>query len=191
MVVFTSEASIYSELQFVNDAYSSIRSQWESLFLCSAEYIPVDCSADPVGRGAGTDQAAALNLSIGELMEARADNTTAQQNIVLISDGVPYCTGTCDFGGCFGAILTEALAYADYASEDENITIHTVSYSDPSGTSEDASGCSDYSDAISEQDAFMESLVRGSGEFYSASSSDELSAIFTSIGRSMPIALVQ
>ncbi|MDP6932926.1 MAG: VWA domain-containing protein [Myxococcota bacterium] len=191
MVVFTSEASVYTELSFLVDDYDAIRSDWELLYLCSAEWMDVDCTADPVGRGAGTDQAAALDLAIEQLTDGRDDNPLAQQLVLLVSDGVPYCQGSCDWAGCYGAIRTEALSYADYADTSQNISLHSVFFADPDGTSTDSSdACSDYTDAIDEQAAFMRSLRRGDGRYYGTSDSEELGDLFTAIGREMQVVLV-
>jgi len=129
------------------------------------------------------------------LTAARSDNVGALQTIILISDGVPYCVDNCDWGGCFGAIRTEAYDYAQYAVDDEHISIFPVSFYDPDGMSLDSDSCSDVDTAKDDQSAFMESLgaefETGYGEFFETTDADELTEILEVIGRTVPVALVE
>ncbi len=190
LVAFTADAAVYSPLRWISQDYSTIRSEWEILDNCTGSWMGVDCWSDPSGRGAGTDHARALDMAIETLIDNRSDNPGALQTIIMITDGVPFCLDNCDLTGCAGAIRAEAVSYADYAGGDEHISIFPVSYYDTSGE-DGESQCGEVYTSEADQAAFMESLVHGYGEFYETSNASDLPDILETIGRSIPIALVE
>ena len=191
MVTFVGDAETWTDLDFVDTNYASIRTQWETLDWCNRNYWPwtgysppifhdaphmTDCNYGQTGTysyyDSGTNQGSGLNQALDVFFNSGSD-IYALKTIVLVSDGKPQCipsSSTCD-----SAVAFEGLVAAD-AADDENVSIYSVSFND----TYDAT-----------QSAYMESLTRGYGRFYETPDANELEAILSEIAASIPVALVE
>ena len=191
MVTFVGAAETWTDLDFVDTEFTTIRTQWETMDWCNRNYWPwtgysppifhdaphmTDCSYGQTGAysyyDSGTNQGAGINQALDVFFNSTSD-VYALKTIVLVSDGKPQCipsSSTCD-----ASVAFEGLQAADDA-EDENVSIYTVSFNDT------------YDAA---QSAYMESLIRGYGRFYETPDANELEGILAEIAASIPIALVE
>lgn len=191
MVTFVGDAVTWTDLEFVDREYGSIRSQWETLDWCHRDYWPwnphypayahsapqmMDCSYGQSGAysyyDSGTNQGSGILEALDVFFDSSSD-VYALKTIVLVSDGRPQCipsTSTCDAG-----VALEGLDAADQAA-DEEVSIYSVSFNE----TYDAT-----------QSAYMESLTRGYGRFYETPDPSELEGILAEIAASIPIALVE
>ena len=196
MVTFVGSAVEYTGLEYVNDSYSSIRSDWEALDWCDRSYYPFNYYGPPyyhvapnmmacnyqnsyylpyydsgTAQGAGLDEAIDMLLSSGDQYSTKV--------IIVVSDGQPECvyrsSDAAAEAACTSDREMDAYDAADWA-EENNISIFSVSFNDNYNAT---------------QSAVMEALVRGNGEFYETPDPSELPEILEDIAEKIPIALVQ
>lgn len=200
MQTFTGAAYEFTDLQDVASNYSAIRSKWygdglttyssskaSGITVCYQHcYTTYSYSggrrrstqtclkgswmqACGSGTSSNTSPGRGIYAAAKELIDNAAEGSF--QAIILVSDGAPTT------GGTESSTWRKALgvSMADYAAAND-ISIYTV-YMD-SGDSSTAQ-------------AYMASLVRGSGDAYATTDSSELEAILTDIAESLPVALVE
>ncbi len=208
MVTFVGDAETYTDLQLLADNYDSIRASWLDLDWCDRSYWPWNCyqfnastggwgwqcsrrakpwyramhtsnmiscnsGVEPSYSDSGTSQGAGLEQAVSILTDTSITSQYALKTIVLVSDGRPQCVPSS--GSCDAAVADYGLAMADWA-EANGVSIFTVSFNET---------------ASPEQSAYMESLVRGYGQFFETPDPSELPAILETIASAIPIALVQ
>lgn len=196
MVTFVGSATEYTPLEYVNDDYSAIRSDWANLDWCDRSYYPYYYYGPPYYHSApqmmpcnyqnsyylsyydsGTAQGTGLDAAIDMLLSSGDDYST--KTIIIVSDGQPECVyRSSDWAAeaaCTAAREQDAYDAADWA-EENNISVFSVSFNDTYNAT---------------QSAVMEALVRGNGEFYETPDPADLPDILEDIAEKIPIALVQ
>lgn len=193
MITFVGDAEIWTDLEYIEEEYASIRSTWETLTWCDRSYWPwpyyyggayahyaswmMGCNegSDPSTwyYDSGTSQGSGIELAVDALIDDDYADPHALKTIVLISDGKPQCIPSST--SCDNAVAAYGLEMADYA-EDNNVSIYSVSYNQNYNAT---------------QSAYMESLARGYGKFYETPDPQDLPAILEEIATAIPIALVQ
>jgi hypothetical protein len=218
MVVFVGGAEVYTPLQTLATNYTAIETQWNDTSTChewdemwtnfyGIEYPWLDwglfqsllgndapqmppcylgndqdplnyttsdtwpSGAFPYYKESGTNQGAGIAKATEELINNGDDFAT--KIIVLVSDGLPQCVGetpACD------SLRADAGVLAAAAAGDADISIFSVSFNDP---------------FVAAQSEYMDSMVRGFGEFYETPDSAELDEILVEIANKIPTAVVR
>ena len=177
MVTHTGAAEVWTPLQYVEDAYPEIRSQWETLDWCHK--LPGEGGHDPAREhmiacsagGDGTHQGSGIDLAVDQFLDE--GDPDALWIIIVLSDGKAQCipsTSQCD-----GVRFAAGRAAAERAW-DNNIHIFTVSYNETHNPI---------------QTAYLEDLTRGIGVFYETPDASELPQILEDIARTIPVAIVE
>ena len=186
LVTFVGAAETYTDLQRVGENYSTMSSDWDELDYCwdpvwdMNDNTNMQHCCDPAvcpspwtdWQLAGTNQGAGLAEAI-EQLEADS-NQYALKTIVIVSDGQPTCWNTSVLPDCDADRAAFGQSMADLA-EDEEMSVFSVSFNDPY-------------DPV--QSAYMESLIRGYGEFYETPDEEDLPLILEAIAESIPVAIV-
>ena len=193
MVTFVGEAEEWSKLGTVHTDNARLRAEWLALDWCDRSYWPyttpsfseyfhdapqmMACNTGSppaiAWKDSGTNQGAGLQLATEVLTDRSRTEEYSLKTIVLISDGKAQCvpqTSACDAG-----LQDLGREWADRAHA-EKISIFAVSINDTHDE---------------DQSAYLESLVRGYGQFYETPDPAELPAILEEIAASIPISIVQ
>jgi hypothetical protein len=192
MITFVGAAEVWTSLDYVRTAYDDIRDQWSTLDWCDRSYSPYNTRSYPVYHNAphmmpcnagspsskwwydsGTDQSTGLAAALDVLTDDSLTNPYSLKTVVLVSDGKPQCVPS--KAVCDSARAAAGISVANMLA-DEGISIFSVSYN----STENAV-----------QSAYMESLVRGYGDFYETPDASELPAILEDIAQAIPVALVK
>jgi Flp pilus assembly protein TadG len=192
MVTFVGAAEVWTKLDYVRTAYDEIRAQWSTLDWCDRSYAPYATRSYPVYHYApqmmpcnsgsppsrwwydsGTDQSTGLAAALDVLTDESLTNSYSMKTVVLVSDGKPQCVPSSAV--CDSARAAAGISIANMLA-DEGITIFSVSYNSTYNAT---------------QSAYMESLVRGYGDFYETPDASELPAILEEIAQSIPVAVVK
>ncbi|MCP4809422.1 MAG: TadE/TadG family protein [Proteobacteria bacterium] len=186
LVTFVGAAETYTPIQNVATNYSTLSSDWDELDYCwdpvwdMNDNTNMQHCCDPAvcpspwtnWEQAGTNQGAGLAEAIDQLDEE--SDIYALKTIVIVSDGQPTCWNTSILPDCDIARAAYGQSMADVA-EDNEMSIFSVSFNDPY-------------DPV--QSAYMESLIRGYGEFYETPDQEDLPLILEAIAESIPVAIV-
>jgi len=193
MVTFVGEAEEWSTLGAIDTDYERLRSEWLTLDWCDRNYWPwttpsyaeyfhdapqmMTCntgsSTARAWQDSGTNQGEGIRIATEVLTDTSRTEVYSLKTIVLISDGKAQCVpeGT----DCDADAAANGIAWADAAAA-EKISIFAVSMNETSDA---------------EQSAYLQSLVRGYGQFYETPDPSELPAILQEIAASIPISIVQ
>ena len=128
--------------------------------------------AAPYYKEAGTSPGHGIATATTAFTDDGNDHAT--RVIILISDGLPQCTG--EGTACDQERIDYGTETADTAFDDENISIFSVSFNNP---------------ADSDQTDYMTSLVRGDGEFFETPEADDLPEILQTIANAIPTTIVK
>jgi hypothetical protein len=131
-----------------------------------------DSGAGPYYKEAGTSPGDGITTAITEFADSGDEHAT--KVIILISDGLPQCTGEGE--SCDQWRVDYGVDSADAAFDDQDISIFSVSFNNP---------------ADSDQTDYMTSLVRGDGEFFETPDADDLPEILQTIANAIPTTIVK